>query len=310
MGVSHSLYRGGSIKTVITSFTEQGYEVYGREFLKTFREFWPKDVQLVVYYEGNDLREDWRHIEEVEMYSEFMEAVAQFPIMSGKVGNDYKIDFDARMGRKTFMQNHAIKQYGGKVFWLDADTVTFDKVPETFLDDVLPDDKFSCFLGRDGWFYTESGFLGFNSQHPLCADFMRTYIQIFISGVIFTRKWWHDCAAYDAAREIVYPRFGDDAFINLAKDLPGQCLHPFVNSVLGAFMDHRKGQRKASRSSEKDLVVPRTEAYWNVNSEGLPTSSSIIATDITLPPSKLKEESSMRRAVAATAAEYSMPRLA
>jgi len=30
-----------------------GYEVYGREFIETFLAFWPADVQLYVYYEGD-----------------------------------------------------------------------------------------------------------------------------------------------------------------------------------------------------------------------------------------------------------------
>ena len=40
-------------------------------------------------------------------------------------------------------------------------------------------------------------------------------------------------------------------------------MHPFVNGPLGRYMDHLKGGRKdEGRSSDKDLVVARTEAYW------------------------------------------------
>jgi hypothetical protein len=283
-------------KTVITSFTEAGYEKYGKEFIRTFREFWPKDVNLVVYYEGHKLREDWRHIDEVECLSDWMDAIANFPCMSGNIGQVYKIDLDARMARKTFMQAHAVKQYGGKVFWIDADTITHSPVPESFLDDMLPDDKLCCFLGRD-WYYTESGFIGFNAEHPLSNDFFTTYKQVFISGVIFTRKWWHDCAGFDAAREIIEKRFGSEAFNDLAREVTtahGQVMHPFVNTALGSVMDHLKGLRKGRSSRPTDLVIQRTEAYWSdkqqqASAESPPT----ISLDTSLPPSALKVASSM-----------------
>jgi hypothetical protein len=265
----------------------------------------------VVYYEGREIREDWRHIEEVETLSDYLEALSHFPVMAGMVGRDYKIDLDARMARKSFMQAHAVKHYGGKVFWIDADTITHSPVPDTFLDEVLPDDKLCCYLGRD-WktqepFYTESGFIGFNAQHPVCKDFFLTYLQIFISGVIFTRKWWHDCAGFDAARDLIIRRFGPDAFVDLAKDLPDGCLHPFVNTVLGKYMDHLKGRRKGKTSRESDLVVDRQEPYWQSVKQQQPStvSPSIILPGTVSPPSRLKEESLMRRAVSGTAPKSS-----
>ena len=39
--------------------------------------------------------------------------------------------------------------------------------------------------------------------------------------------------------------------------------HPLINSEWGAYLDHLKGGRKAQgRSKDRDLLVPRTEAYW------------------------------------------------
>lgn len=217
-----------------------------------------------------------------------MEAISNFGVMSGRIGNRYNINMDARMCRKAFMQAHAIKQFGGKVFWIDADTITHSKVPETFLDDVLPDDKLCCYLGRD-WMYTESGFLGFNADHPLCESFMRTYLQIFISGAIFTQPGWHDCYGFDAARKI--HRADADAFADLAKDLPEGTMHPFVNTILGAYMDHRKGPRKEGKSTDADLVVARNEPYWK---DSQPEKSQpIISLDTNLPPSSYKAASSM-----------------
>ena len=137
--------------------------------------------------------------------------------------------------------------------------ITHSPVPETFLDEMLPDDKLCCYLGRDGWMYTESGFLGFNANHTACETFMNGYKSIFTRGYIFTQKAWHDCIAFDMARSVSHP----DWFVNLAEGQPHGTMHPFVNSDLGKYLDHRKGGRKASRSTQADLVAPRPEPYWN-----------------------------------------------
>lgn len=181
-----------------------------------------------------------------------------FPIMTGNTAQGYNIQYDARMARKTFIQYDALMENKGKVFWIDADVVTHSPVPETFLDEMLPDDKFSCYLGRDGWMYTESGFLGFNGSHPGCEGFMKFYRSLFTNGYIFLQKAWHDCIAYDWARSV----HDKSWFHNLAEGLPHGTMHPFVNSDLGKYMDHRKGPRKKGRSTKADLVVHRTEAYW------------------------------------------------
>lgn len=253
--------------TVVTSFNEEGFSRYGKDCIESFKKYWPDSVRLVVFYEGDEFPFTegitWRPIEEVAHYKDFFDSL-RFPIQHGIVGQKYDINFDARMGRKTLIQAHALDLYGGKVFWLDADSITHSPVPESFLDDCLPDDQFCCFLSRDGWYYTESGFIGFNADHPICWRFINSYVGIFMSGVFLTLPGWHDCFAFDAIRSITPEKH---AFNNLAAGLPEGTMHPFVNSVLGTYMDHRKGKRKESRSTEKDLVAPRTEGYWNAKAE-------------------------------------------
>ena len=252
------------VNNVVTSFNEAGYERYGRAFVESFLEFWPKNVRLTVYYEGEkfDFNEgmSWHPIEKVEYLVDYLGSL-RFPIMHGIVGDNYDINFDARQARKVFMEMHAMKTMRGKVFWIDADVVTHAKVPFGFLDDCLPDDKFCCYLGRDGWYYTESGFIGFNGDHPIANKFYNNYVNTFVSGVNFTLPGWHDCYGFDAVRNILNQPW---EFRNLAEGLPHGTMHPFVNSALGRYMDHRKGPRKESRSTDADLVIARDEDYWKL----------------------------------------------
>jgi len=39
--------------------------------------------------------------------------------------------------------------------------------------------------------------------------------------------------------------------------------HPLINTVLGKWIDHMKGNRKVSGKSQRsDIMVKRTEDYW------------------------------------------------
>lgn len=243
---------------VVTSFNWQGWLRYGKDFVESWLQYWPKSIRLTVYYEGDEFSDfqfppgiSWRPIEEVEFLPDFMDSL-RFPIMHGLVGDRYDINFDARMCRKVFIQVHAARKYGGKVFWIDADSVTYKHVPESFLDDCLPDESLCCFLGRDGWYYTESGFLGINADHPTAGRFLKNYVHIPIVGTIFTQQGWHDCYAFDAIRHVLG---NGPEFVNLAKNLPHGTMHPFENCAPGTVMHHYKGSRKDTKQLREGDIV-------------------------------------------------------
>lgn len=233
----------------VTSFNKAGYLKYGKAFVESWLKYWPASIRLTVFYEGEESDFDmargvsWHPIESVEFLNDFM-ANLRFPLMHGIVGHEYNINFDARMCRKVFIQAHAARLYKGKVFWLDADAETLRHVPETFLDECLPDDALCCFLGRDGWYYTESGFLGINADHPLAGRFLKNYVHVPLVGSIFTQPGWHDCYAFDAIRLVMG---NGPEFVNLAKHVPHGHMHPYQLSAPGKFMAHYKGARKETR---------------------------------------------------------------
>lgn len=234
------------LPNAVTSFNGEGYKKYGKAFIDSWLEYWPKSIRLTVFYEGDESEFDmtsgvsWHPIESVEFLTDFMESL-RFPIFHGIVGDKYDINFDARMCRKVFIQTHASKLYRGKVFWIDADSVTYRHVPEKFLDDCLPDEALCCYLGRDGWYYTESGFIGFNADHPLAGKFFKNYVHVPIVGTIFTQQGWHDCFAFDAIRKVMG---NGPEFVNLAKHVRHGHMHPLQVSAPGQYLKHLKGNRK------------------------------------------------------------------
>lgn len=246
---------------IVTSFHKAGFELYGRKFLESFKKHWPKEVTLTIYFEDDHERNpnfNWVSMHDVEFLDEFMGNL-RFPLMHGIQGSKYNINWDARMARKSFIQMHSMKKFGGKVIWLDSDVFTHEPVTMEFLNSVIPDDKFCSYLGREGWMYTESGFLAFNGNHPIAPTFHAAYLAVFMTGAIFMQPGWHDCYGFDVARKAMQDA---SAFENLAKDCPHGTEHVFINSVLGSCMDHRKGNRKTSRSDPSELVFGRDEKYW------------------------------------------------
>jgi hypothetical protein len=224
----------------ITSFNAEGYKRYGKDFVDSWLKYWPSSIRLTVFYEGEESDFEmvpgvsWHPIESVEFLKDFMDGL-RFPIMNGLVGDHYDINYDARMCRKVFMQVHASRLYRGKVFWIDGDSVTYKHVPETFLDECLPDEALCCFLGRDGWYYTESGFLGINADHPIAGRFLKNYVHVPIVGTNFTQQGWHDCFVFDAVRHVMG---NGPEFVNLAKHVRHGHMHPFQVSAPGQYMMH------------------------------------------------------------------------
>jgi hypothetical protein len=249
---------------VVTSFTEDGFQKYGKNFIESFHKFMPKNVKLVVYYEGTNLRDGWKSINEVPNLDSWMRVIAPFQLFSGALFDQYDIKYDARTNRVIFIQNHALRTFKCKVFWMDGDTTVHSPVPETFFDEVLPDDKMCCYLGRHGFYDSETGFIGFNYNHPQCEYFLRVEENTLFSGIIFAQPRWWDMVTFDWSMACVKARDPGmkDAFVNLSEGLPDGCMHPYINSVLGKYFDHLKGNRKGKTSRKEDLVVERTEPYW------------------------------------------------
>lgn len=246
---------------VITSFNEVGYKQYGKAFIESWKQHAPPAIGLTVYYEGENFEFtegiSWHPIEEVEFLADFMPSLV-FPIQHGIVGENYDVWFDARHARKVFMEAYACRKYGGKVFWMDSDTIIEKDIPESFFDRMLPDDKFSCYLGRDGWYFTESGFLGFNMNHKIAKSFIKNYVHMFIAGTflanaIHGRLCWNDCGGFDAIRHMCG---NGDEFVNLAKDVPQGTMHPLQNCEVGTYLTHLKGNRKfTGKLDEADIVA-------------------------------------------------------
>ena len=254
--------------------------------LQSHIDFWPDDVKITAYHEGQtpDLihpKIEYVNIEEANPeLVKFKTRHKNDPVANGEIeeikggvrrlpeaGNNDKGKgsylWDAvRFAHKTFAVDHAIKNINvDYILWLDADTYTFRNIPKSFVTDLLPSDKLVNYLGR-GDKYPECGWVCYNRRHLLLNRFMKTWTDMYINDTIFNEIEWHDSYVFWEVLKKIKPNHGN------IKDFSGHIIngegHPLINCELGKYFDHLKGVRKSEgRSRKRDLLQPRNETYWN-----------------------------------------------
>lgn len=256
---------------VVTTFNEKGLSQYGQRFLAAFDRHWPAEVMLYAYHEGRcpDFQSPqiiYRDLEEScpDLVAFKARHAADEKVQGTLDDGDYGYRMDAvRFAHKVFALTHcALNVEADVLFWLDADTVTFADVPMSLLDQVLPEGVYTSYLGRPHA-YSECGFVGYALTHPRHQEFMEFWQQLYLDDTLFELPEWHDSFVYDVIRKTFEDKLPDFQSYNIAgEDTPSD--HPFINSVLGQYMDHLKGDARKDdgHSFKDDLVVERSETYW------------------------------------------------
>lgn len=273
----------------VTTCHAAGYQSYGRQMVESFDTHWPQNVPLYVYREGfeGDLtspRIVWLDLlDECPALAAFKERHRDNPKAHGNAPHRHweiklrldrprlsirKVDdwgagfrWDAvRFSHKSFAIFDAARRCDTDVlFWVDADTFTFKDIPLQFLDGVMPPDCIVSYLHRPR--YSECGFVGYNLRHPGTRQFLADFERLYTTDALFGQREYHDSYLFDVVRKRLERR-GLHTY-DISEGAGAEGGHVFVNSRLGQYIDHRKGDRKSEgRSRSSDLLVHRDEEYW------------------------------------------------
>jgi len=277
--------------TVITTFHKEGLDLYGQRFIDSFAQRVDKDIKLVVYaencYPGNPDPNQIRilHAQDtLGKLKKFKERWKNIPKANGippdhikaKRPRDWqkKFKWDAiRFANKTYAVFNACYNPDTKwVVWMDADTFVHSDWSLQEFRKLLPDDKWLTYVGRGKGSQTwpECGFYGMNMRHPMCKQFLAEFERFYedAENGIFELEEWHDSYVFghilNQMRQIDNNVLDYSAEMYLKEAKTGGGGHPLINSVLGKWIDHMKGDRKVTGKSKKsDIMVNRTESYWN-----------------------------------------------
>tara|TARA_R100001163_G_C5064872_1_gene202615 strand:- start:443 stop:1276 length:834 start_codon:yes stop_codon:yes gene_type:complete len=266
--------------TVITTFNQAGLDKYGQRMIETFEQHWPDEVDLIVYTENCTPRITKSNVTCIDLIANskhckrFIKRHKDNPEANGGLGphneriwkpNKHFKWQGLRFSYKVFSIYHAMQNIETEwVIWLDADTLTHSTITMRFLDSVSPINCVATHLGRGERYHSECGWVGYNRTNPVCVNFVEDFANMYIKDTMFNEKEWHDSYLFDVVRK----RYRDTKgaiFHNLNPDpdLKGLAGHPFVNSELGKYMDHMKGDRKnVGHSEPRDVKMHMDLPYW------------------------------------------------
>ncbi len=258
---------------IVTSFSQKGYHEYGKRFINSFIENF-SDENLIVFYEhgipSNAPKSDKIKYVDLFSYPQFAKFQNSIKNSNGifrgnvKTNNPekpvlYSFRLDAsRFFCKVFALYTASTEFedfneNGLITWLDADTFSFNKIPENFFGSIV-NENYLAYLGRPG-IYSECGFMTFNTGDSQHIEFMNMYLRTYLSGAFPYLGEWTDCYVFDFTRT-----FLQVSAVNIAKGINSS--HPFIHTILGKYMDHLKGpQRKElGCSPEMEEIVGSGES--------------------------------------------------
>ncbi len=272
---------------VITSYKPGTWNEFAKRGIHSMAEQFPNEVDIFLYCEEPkpvDVDPSITCIDlntaEPELFN-FKNKYKHDPVANGKIetiegGVRRSVDlkgldkdkesflWDAvRFSNKVFCVVNAIrnsKDYD-YVVWLDADTFTFRPVPIDFFVNLLPIDTMLTYLGRET-IYPECGFVGYNLKHKETLNFINEWEQLYVTGSVFKLLEWHDSAVFwELSKKFIQEKKIMVHDIGYQKGVTGH--HVFVNSKLGMYIDHFKGNRKIRQTStRKDIRQFHNADYW------------------------------------------------
>jgi hypothetical protein len=156
--------------------------------------------------------------------------------------------------------------------WMDADTYVHSEWSYKNFKKQLPDDVWITYVGRGKGSQTwpECGFYGMNLNNHQCNAFLKEFERMYddAENGIFKLEEWHDSYVFGEILNVMKVHnpavldYSAEMYLKEAKTGGGG--HPLINTELGRWIDHMKGNRKTTKKSlAKDLMVNRTEEYWN-----------------------------------------------
>ena len=270
--------------TIVTTWGTKYWPNPVQPGLKSTIKNWPEHAKILAYPDDMSQQLDLPRTQyfdlckEQPVLQEFIERNKDNPRLTKWQPQQYKFEYDAiRFSYKVFACIDAYQKTKPDMLWfLDADIITFEKIPMTWLEHIIPDHAFTSYLGRPKKGFSETGYYAFNTAHKYADEFFKRWEQYYAEDLFFNIQkgflnhfpiaGYTDSFTFDAVRlemeqagKIKSEDLNDGRWAGDRK-----ARHPFINSELGQYMDHMKGyDRKAQMSSKKrDLTTNQTHPYW------------------------------------------------
>jgi hypothetical protein len=236
---------------VCSGFSPAGYREYGYNFVKSFDKYWPSTVRFLVYSEETVLvpRGSYHNFWDCEGARDFHNRHGDDGRRRGTIPipgwrqKDQKEGYSWRFDAAKFYKQCLIPYDVSKhlyqddiLVWLDADVITFDSVPESFIPDLIQDTDL-IFFGR-GTYHSEIGFWAIRmckQGRSMLQEFAETYT----SDAFLSLREHHSAFVFDVVR-----RNAERRGLRSRNLTPGGGGHVWLSSPLAKYTDHLKGSRR------------------------------------------------------------------
>ena len=241
----------------LTSFSEDGYKQYGRNFLERFVKH--VDATIMVYYE-TEKKPDFKHkhIEYVSMSKipgilQILQAMSVFPVMKGQIGDKRFYQYDVyKFCRKMFAQCDAATKHDDILCWIDADVVVDNDMHLEWLSDQFSEREdglspFCCVMKRPS-FHLCASFVAWDLTHEQSIPFWNAYFDLLVSGRFLLMPEWHDSFLLQTVLEHMELDLNDLAADYELGDGPVNVF----NTVFDGVAHHNKGNLKYKEDDDAD----------------------------------------------------------
>jgi hypothetical protein len=229
---------------VCSTWSNEGYEAYGRRWLETAIEHWEEGIDVNVISDGR-LQMD-------PEFCGFMQRHAAMRLDPKERGYDYRQDL-LRFAHKVFAIKAALADAEEDgydwLIWLDGDVETKAPLTMDFLKEILPAEKDGVILSRAHTApHPECGFMAFNLKR-LGGDFVRMFVGMYVKDEVLKLAELHDSYVVMVC-VLAHVEARKSDWHDLCPVGGGPFgLDAFESSPLDRVFVHKKGGRKAGMTN-------------------------------------------------------------
>jgi hypothetical protein len=182
--------------TVITTFSEDGYDLYGKYMIDTWLQHWPETYKLKVYTE-NFIIENNNRIEQIDLNNS-CPSLIDFKKYSKKLLNkahgddkqEKRIKKTVKWSHKVFAIDHALRNSDTDyLIYLDGDTHSFDNAPIDLAQSLCGNNLAVVhFESLIHGLHFETGLIIFNRKHERFQEFLDVYVKGYETFEIYDMK--------------------------------------------------------------------------------------------------------------------------
>jgi len=239
--------------SIITTFSDQGYESYGKLFIDSCKKYLSPKIQLLIYKDNVTIQQE-ANIKVFDLEPNIPDLTTFKNRNSFRDESNIQFKHQSiRFSHKVYALYHAANNCKTRyLIWLDADTELYDYVTPEFFYKFLPEGKLVAYLGRGGLMFSECGFMMYDLENKSSKEFFNTFKWYYDSDELYNLPEQHDSFIFDVVRQ----KMEEEGKI-ITNNVSANFNKHHFNAALDGYIMHLKGDRKNKRGKMMEKAMRR-----------------------------------------------------